>query len=360
MRHWSAKRSSASPSTESPSLAPAPPGSAFAAAEAWSGLRYDRSKARVARRGHVESWYLKANDPGARRAIWLKWTIWAGDRAPDRALAEAWAVAFGGAAGHVATKTSVPFEQAQFEPRNLGAIVDGCRLSAGGAEGRVESGGRAIDYDLRIESLDPPLVHLPAAWMYTASFPAQKIVSMMPNLRVSGRATVQGEVWALDAWPGMLGHNWGHAHAAPYAWGHCNAWDGEEDVVFEGFTARVRALPVAPVTALLLRYRGKRYSLNGFASLARNAGSISPRRWSFRGLGRRVELAGELWADTDDFVGLFYPNPDGTECYCLNTKVARAEITLSIAGQPPRTLRSERAALELATLDPHHGIRMYV
>jgi hypothetical protein len=329
-------------------------------ADAWSGVRYDPVQARLARRGHTESWFLKANDPGARRAIWLRWTIWASDRAPDRALAEVWAIAFGGSAGHVATKTSVPFEQARFSPGALGATIDGCRLFAGGAQGRVESGGRAIAYDLRIESRGASLLHLPATWMYAPSFPSQKIVSPMPDLRVTGTVTVQGETWSIEAWPGMLGHNWGHAHAEPYAWGQCNAWDGGEDVGFEGFTARPRGLPLPRVTALVIRYGGKRYALNGFASLARNAGDISPRRWSFRGLGRRVEVAGELWADTDDYVGLFYPNPDGTDCYCLNTKLARAEITLSIAGQPPKTLRSERAALELATRDPHHGVRMYV
>jgi hypothetical protein len=358
---WSAKRSSALPSTDPPAPVAAAAATTPATSDPWSAVRYDPRKARLAHRGHIESWFLKANDRDARRAIWLKWTIWASDRAPDRALAETWAVAFGGATGHVATKTSVPFEQARFAAGGLGATIDGCRLFEGGAQGRVESGGRAIAYDLRIESREPPLVHLPASWMYAPSFPAQKIVSPMPDLRVTGTATVQGETWTLDAWPGMLGHNWGHAHAAPYAWGHCSAWDGGEDgVVLEGFTARARALPIPPVTALVLRYQGKRHALNGFASIARNAGDMSPRRWSFRGLGRRIEVAGELWADTDDYVGLFYPNPDGSDCYCLNTTLARAEVTLSIAGQPSKTLRSERAALELATRDPHHGVRMYV
>ena len=76
--------------------------------------------------------------------------------------------------------------------------------------------------------------------------------------------------------------------------------------------------------------------------------------------GRRVEVAGEMWADTEDFVGLFYPNPDGTICHCLNSKLAHAEVTLRIEGRPPRTLRSERAALEIGTRDPNHGVRMYV
>ncbi len=363
MPRWSAKRSSASPQADRPpgaAVSRVPASGAHAVDPAWGGVRYDAARTRSSRHGHIESWFLKANDPNARRALWLRWTIWAGDHAPNRALAETWAVAFGSAAGHVATKTTIPFERASFDSQDIGADVDGCRLSPRGASGRVESGGRSIDYDLQIESRDRPIVHLPARWMYAPAFPVQKLVSSMPNIRVRGAATVQGETWALDGWPGMVGHTWGHAHSEPYAWGHCNAWDGaDDDVVLEGFTVRPGLL-VPPVTSLSLRLGTEHYPMNGFASLARNAGSISPRRWSFRALGPRVALAGEMWADTEDFVGLFFRQPDGADCVCLNSKLARAEITVSIAGRPARTLRSERAALELATRDPHHGVRMYV
>jgi hypothetical protein len=351
MRLWSAKRSSASTPADSAAL---------------GAVRFDAARARSSRAGHVESWFLKANDPRQRRALLLRWTIWAGDHAPDRALAETWAVAYGAAGGPVATKTSVPFERASFAAGALGAEVDGCRLSPESARGRVESGGRSIAYDLHLESRDPPIVHLPARWMYAPAFPFQKLASLMPNIRVRGTATVQGETWALQAWPGMVGHTWGHAHTEPYAWGHCNAWDAAEppdgEVVLEGFTARAVAL-LPPVTSLSLRVAGESFPLNGFSSLAQNAGSITPRRWSFRGFRPqrpRVEVAGEMWADTDDFAGLFFHQPDGSECLCLSSMLARAEITLSIAGRPPRTLRSERAALELATSDPHHGVRMHV
>jgi hypothetical protein len=351
MRLWSAKRSSDSAPADPPDL---------------GGVRYDAARARSSRAGHVESWFLKANDPSGRRALWLRWTIWAGDLAPERALAETWAVAFGAGGGSVATKTSVPFERASFAGHALGIEVDGCGLSPRVARGRVESGGRSIAYDLSLESLGPPIAHLPARWMYRSAFPFQKLVSLMPNVRVRGTATVQGEAWALQAWPGMVGHTWGHAHSEPYAWGHCNAWDTADtpdgNVVLEGFTVRPSAL-LPPVTSLTLRVGGEDFPLNGLSSLAQNAGAISPRRWSFRGFRAqrpRVEVAGEMWADTDDFVGLFFRQPDGSECLCLNSMLARAEITLSIAGRPPRTLRSERAALELATRDPHHGVRMYL
>jgi hypothetical protein len=351
MRLWSAKRSSASAPADRSDL---------------GGVHYDAARARASRTGHVESWFLKANDPRGRRALWLRWTIWAGDLAPDRALAETWAVAFGATGGPVATKTSVPFERASFGGEALGAEVDGCLLSPEVARGRVESGGRSIAYDLDLASLGPPIVHLPARWMYAPGFPFQKLVSLMPNVRVRGTAIVQGESWALEAWPGMVGHTWGHAHSEPYAWGHCNAWENEDtpdgNVVLEGFTVRPGAM-LPPVTSLTLRVGGEEFPLNGLSSLAQNAGAISPRRWSFRGFRSRrprVEVAGEMWADTDDFVGLFFDQPDGSRCLCLNSMLARAEITLSIAGRPPRTLRSERAALELATRDPHHGVRMHL
>jgi hypothetical protein len=353
MRLWSARRWSASPSTEAVHSA------------AWRGIQYDPSRGLRARRGHVESWFLKANDPRERRAIWLRWTIWASERTPGRALAETWAVAFDAARGHVATKTSVPFERAHFAPGDIGATVDECTLSSTTARGRVESGGRTIGYDLAIAAPpgEEPLVHFPAQWMYSAAFPAQKIVSLMPNARFEGVIDVGRHRWAVDAWPGMVGHTWGRAHTDEYAWGHCNAWDGAgEDLVLEGFSARarVRGVLLPTLTSLWVRYEGTRYPMNGFASLASNTGSMTPRRWSFRGQGPRIELTGEMWADTEDFVGLFYGNPDGSTVHCLNSKLARAEVTLSIAGRPPKTLRAERAALELATRDPHHGVRMYV
>jgi hypothetical protein len=335
--------------------------------ESWSGIQFDPTRARRARHGHVESWFLKANDPRARRAVWLRWTIWAGDRTPERALAETWAVAFDAAHGHVATKTSVPFDRARFAPLGIGATIDGCTLTPDAARGRVESGGRAIGYDLMIAAppAEPPLRHLPASWMYAPSLPTAKLVSPIPSARISGSVYVegQGEPWVLDGWPGMVGHNWGRAHAAEYAWGHCNAWDGsDDDVVFEGFSARVRpaGVPLPILTGLHLQVNGTRYPMSGFASLANNAGSMTPRRWSFRGQGSGVELSGEMWADTEDFVGLFYGNPDGSTVHCLNSKIARAELTLTLGGRPPRTLRSQRAALELTLRDPHHGVRMYV
>jgi hypothetical protein len=262
----------------------------------------------------------------------------------------------------VATKSSVPFEQARFSREGLEVELDGCTHTPTAARGRVESGGRSIAYDLRIESLEAPMRYLPARWMYEGSWPKQKFASLSPNARLTGTVDVDGEPWSVEGWPAMLGHTWGQGHSPVYAWGHCNAWDDGDDVVLDGFSVRVKTGPVLSpmLTVACVRHHGVHYDLNRVTSLVRNSGSVTPRRWRFHARGARADVQGELWADTEDFVGLFYPNPDGTQLYCLNSKIAHAEVTLRIDGRAPRTLRSSRAALEIMTGDPHHGVRMYV
>jgi hypothetical protein len=349
MRLWSARRSSVSPSSNE---------EASDADRFLAGIQFQPA----ARRGHVESWFLKVNDPASRRALWLKWTIWAGDGAlPGTAVAETWAVAFGTARGHVATKTTVPFGEARFARGALGATVDGSTLEPTAARGCVESGGRSVAYDLRFEALEAGYRFYPARWMYTGPVPSQKTTTPIPNARMTGRVEVAGETWDVQGWPGMVGHNWGR-HTESYAWGHCNAWDGGEDVVFEGASGRVRAagllLPLR--TGFVVRHHGTTYRLSDLAAIRTNRATLSPRRWAFRGRGPRILLEGEMWAETDDFVGLFYRNPDGATLHCLNSKIAQAELRLRIEGRAERVLRSSRAALEIGTLDAHHGVRMVV
>jgi hypothetical protein len=353
MQLWSRKRLR-------PSIAPE------VASERLSAVRYDPRQ--PPRRGLVESYFLKANDPRRRRALWLRATIWAGARAPERAIAEAWAIAFDREHGHVAVKTQVPFEQAKFSRRGLDIEVDGCEMTLARARGRVESGGRSVAYDLAIESCGAPMAQLRHGFMYEGPWPSSKLASPVPDARVTGWVEVDGARWELSRWHAMVGHNWQRRHGYLYGWGHCNQWEGlDEDggadgLVLEGLSARLAAGPlVLPMaTVLCIRYRGVSYDLNGLAQMARNKGGVTPRRWLFQGENDRVTVDGEFWAESDDFVGLHYLNPDDRMTYCLNSKLACARVDLRVKGLARRTFASHAAALEIGTRDAHHGVRMYV
>jgi hypothetical protein len=312
--------------------------------------------------GHVESYFLKANDPNGTRALWLKATIHASDRDPSRAVAEAWAIAFDRNDGHVAVKSGIPYESARFSTEALDIEIDGSTFTERRWKGRVATGERSIAYDVVISGEREPLVHLPFAWMYNRSFPGSKIVTLVPDARADGKVTVNGKTWILAGWPMTVGHNWGSGHAPRYAWGHCNAWEGGLALTFEGFAARIAMGPVLspPSTMLFVQEGDERFARRGYFGLGPLDEQTTLRRWSFQSTRGSPRVRGELWAETDDFVGLYYPNPDGKMVYCLNTKLARAELVVKMPGRGERFCSSRCAALEIATTDSNHGVKMYV
>ena len=115
---------------------------------------------------------------------------------------------------------------------------------------------------------------------------------------------------------------------------------------------------VPPLTVICVRHRGVRYDFNAPLTIARARGAIELRRWTFPAKSALATVSGELWAETQDFVGLAYENPDGVITYCLNSKIARGIVRLSVRGRPDIEAVTRAAALEIGTKDPAHGVTM--
>jgi hypothetical protein len=327
------------------------------------GLRY-RGQA-----SHVESWFFKASEPGGGRALWVRHTVFAQPGLPP--VAEVWGIAFDRQRGHVAVKSSVPFAEARFADEALDVVVDGCSLTLDRTAGVLASGRGSVRWDVAIGSpLAAPIQHLSPLALYRDGVPPlTKIVTPLSDARASGTVRVEREggtddVWSIDGWPAMIGHNWGRRHAELYAWTHANAWD-VDGLVFEGVSARVRVGPLLSplLTAAFVRFRGRSWDLRQPRALAQNRGVVSLRRWEMTGRGggaADVVVRCDVAAETDDMVGLHYPNPDRTMTYCLNSKLARARLELTLPGGEKITAHCPSAALEIGTLDRHHGVRMYL
>jgi hypothetical protein len=326
-------------------------------------------------RGHVESWFLKANEPDGRRALWVRCTIFA--RPPLAPVAEAWAIAFDRHRGHVAVKSTVAFEAARFSNDAFDVEVDGCALSLERARGALSSGRGSLDWDLALGApLAAPIVHFASRAMYRDGFPpSSKLVTPLSDARARGEIRVDrggGDIdtWDIDGWPVMAGHNWGKGNAELYAWTHCNAWEVEGSpassspapLVFEAISARVRVGPVlSPMaTSAFVRWRGQSWDLSRVRAMTKNRGFISLRRWEMTGEDRGLTLACDVAAENDDIVGLHYPNPSGPMTNCLNTKLARARLELRFPDGETVTAISRAAALEIGTIQTDHGIRMYL
>jgi hypothetical protein len=158
----------------------------------------------------------------------------------------------------------------------------------------------------------------------------------------------------------MQGHNWGPRHTHAYGWVHCNVWDDAADLVLEAIVARVKVGPLLspPIALAIAQHAGVRHAFVLPGSLFRARGRFTPRRFELRAASATARIEGRFSAATDDFVGLHYENPDGAMTYCLNSKIARGEVRLEVAGRPPIEAHTRAAALEIGTRDPDHGVKM--
>ena len=83
-------------------------------------------------RGHVESWFLRANDPKSKRALWLKLTLFAPFEGPT--VAETWFIWFDGERNQaLAHRGTHPLGEAQIDssPSGLRAKVAGWAYELG-------------------------------------------------------------------------------------------------------------------------------------------------------------------------------------------------------------------------------------
>lgn len=318
------------------------------------------------KRGHVESFFLKANDRTApQRALWLKFTLLAPLSPGDPVLAEVWALRFDGDSGqHGGSKASFEVGEARLSRGGLGFEVGDCLLAPGRTRGRIGEGAEAVSWDLTFDYTDQwPWISLPSQWMYEGGFPKNKTYSSCPATTFSGRLACGGDEWAVGGWPGMLGHNWGPAHNPAYHWAQCNLFEGSNTTVFEGVSARIPLGPfLSPwLTMAIVRHEGEELLFNRFSRLLNRSVSTELFRWSFRSRQAGWQLDWEVSAPRGDFVGLAYIDPGGRENHCLNSKIATCSLKLARKGksgwEEVADLRGERScAYEIITQDPEHGV----
>jgi hypothetical protein len=311
---------------------------------AWNAARFRPGDAG----GHYESWFQRANDAPGRRAFWIRYTIFAPRGRPEAAVGELWAIAFDRATGRIAAVKAVqPIGACSFAADRLDVRIGEAHLDDGVLRGAAKSGGHSIAWDLRYAGGQEPLLLLPER-LYAARLPRAKALVGRPLAAFTGRLEVDGEAIAVDNWIGSQNHNWGSRHTDRYAWGQVAGFDEEPDAFLECSTARLRAGPVwlPPMSPVVLRLRGEMLHWNGLARAVRARGYYAPYAWRIETSSRAGSLALRIWAEPAEFVALRYDDPPGGTKICLNSKIARCELTLTRGGRE-LSLHSARAAFEI-------------
>ncbi len=307
---------------------------------------------------HVESWFLRANHPERPRALWLKATILG--RAKGESVSEAWCSLFDGetprAKGY---KVTVPIGEARFETDT--AEIAGCRFdfdpATGGSTGRVGEVSWDLSWKRLPGLLGDPLSMLPSDRLIDGPLPRNKLLTPAPAMSFEGEIRWKDEVWPIEQWLGMQGHNWGRAHSPEYAWGQCVFTDsaGQPFASVEAASGRIVVGGfTSPILALMtVRRSGRTYRFDRLVDVWNRTASIAFPDWTLKMRGPDGEALLSMRARPDRMVCLGYENPDGQLSHCLNSKLASVSLRMNPVNEDAFECRSEHGgALEFLQPDP--------
>ncbi|MEE8410620.1 MAG: hypothetical protein V3T05_13540 [Myxococcota bacterium] len=329
----------------------------------WTNLVYFNP---TSTRFQIESFWIKANDPTSRRAVWLRFTLFSNAK---EQYGEMWSIYFDAERGErLATREAFPLNRVRFDPERAGIGIGECSLESDRSTGVIRDPAFTIAWDLRLEDAAPPYTQYPLMLLYrNPLFPKKKLTSPHPDATMSGVL----EIWRRNAgndaletidlagWRGMQGHVWGKHHIERYVWMHCNMFDGiDSGAWLDVGSGQVRVgpwlLPHLTVGKLVLD--GKTYRFDTVRHLRAHDIDYRPAHFAFTLRGPDGELRGKVHSKKDETVGLTYTNPNGKTAYCINSAIAHLDMELLPRDGAPRAMSSARAMLEVTQLDANHGI----
>jgi hypothetical protein len=228
------------------------------------------------------------------------------------------------------------------------------------ADGRVSGSALGATWDLTFTHPEPELRHLARDWMYRTPIPRTKLVSPFPAARFSGQVSFGERAVQLDAWPGMVGHNWGAEHPERWIWIHGASFDGRgEDTWLDLAVARIKVGPwTTPWIANgVLSLDGERRRVGGIERAGATKIDEHPDHATFKLPGAGFTITGTVGAPPDRFVGWVYADPDGTAHYTVNCSIASMKLIVARSDSAPLELEtSHGAAYELGMRETDHGI----
>jgi len=314
-------------------------------------LRFNQESSK----GHYESYFIRANHPVKKEAFWIRYTIFSPKGSNENAIGEVWAIYFN-EDGHVASKTEVSIDKCDLNNTHFDIKIDKNELGRTKAHGEIDN----ISWDLKYDCTEVPIFLLPLNY-YDLPFPKAKSIVSQPFAKFNGTLTVGEKQIDIKDWVGSQNHNWGEKHTDYYAWGQVAGFDNYPDSFLEIITAKQKVGVVSTpfLTLLVLRHRGKTYSLNTIMKGIKSKGEFDFFHWEFSCEDKDVKISGSIEASKEDFVGLNYYNPIGGTKDCLNSKVGSCKLIIeekSKVGFHDELECKQSAAFEILTDNKPHGI----
>ncbi len=281
--------------------------------------------------GRYEVWYATFNHRPSGTGFWIRYTLDAPTPGGGEPHCQIWFARFDvkAPAQNFGINRRLPISELRHTADPFSLNLGGSALAHGALSGALSGDAHEVAWDLGFKPSYFTHRHLPD-FIYRTQLADTQVLS--PNLMVhfNGSVVVDGRTYVLESEPGCQTHLWGRKHAHAWAWSHCNAFREDSTACLETLSVRLkRAGVVTPTLTMVSLYLGSEvYHLKRWLTPPMNRGAWETGLYSFSGMGRRVTVKGELRCRPEDLLQATYTDPDGEQCFCNNTEVADASVTV--------------------------------
>jgi len=311
------------------------------------------------KKGHYESFFLRANHPKKPQAFWIRFTIFSPKGSSDKTIGEIWAMYFDATSDStIAVQEDIPIAQCNFANDKLDIRIGKNKLLKGHSSGSTSSNQHTFKWDLSYKGDNDQILLFPKK-LYSTALPKAKSLVTAPNIIFTGSFEVNGKDINIDGWQGSENHNWGSKHTDEYAWGQIAGFDNDPNAFLECSTARIKLGPVwSPwMTLAVLLINGERYAFNSIRQSIKASAEYDFFNWHFSTQDKNAKLIVNISAPKEHFAGLNYKNPPKGSHTCLNSKIASCEVKFIDKKGQSRILHTKnRAAFEILTDLKNHGV----
>lgn len=186
-----------------------------------------------------------------------------------------------------------------------------------------------ITWNLDFKDMGKSFLFVPS-FLTKLGFLKNRYESQFQDIRFFGEVGVQGKTWQIQNQPGMIGHITGNKQAHDWVWIHCNEFSEQEDVVFEGLSARLKmgGLVCGPFSNFVLYDDGQKYVFDNLRTFLSAKTSLENDDFTFVAKKQHLTLTGKVCFDQFQPAVVEYHDTDLSKLYCRNSKRATLDLKL--------------------------------